>query len=230
MDTPVLYGGRLYPVAIQALSPCTKNLLFMSLSAAFPSRVAPSFCFRFLLSVLVSLFAACGDRQDHSAPAAKPVGTEAARFQIQVASGADLPARHLLPLRISIDNRGSGAAKIIPRQTFLIDLSGQAWSLLTAEQASSRLGRVAMPAPHLPTPESLAALTGFALAIEIAPGHDAAGATWRNPTVPAGQVASGLLFFPSREEIQGVKVLRLCYEQDGQVKCLALSVEGVSAK
>jgi len=218
----------------------------------------------FALLALAGLCAACGGRQEPAAPLAlpagqaKPVEAEGVRFQAQAfedprqaaqAFGIDLRGAGLLPVRISISNHGSGAVKVVPRQTFLIDLDGQAWPLLTAGQASSRLGAVAaMPAPTptptlAPTPAALDALTGFALDMLAGPafvgeaegytppgkgiGQDLADQVLRNPSVPAGQVASGVLFFPGREEAHGARGLRLCYAQGGNLKFLVLPLQAV---
>lgn len=233
---------------------------------AHPAAIMPcrrAFRNGFALLVLAGLCAACGGRQEPVAPLALPEGqaqaVEAAgvRFQAQAfeeprqavkAFGFDLRGAGLLPLRISISNHGGGAVKIIPRQTFLIDLDGQAWPLLTSGQAASRLGAAAaMPAPArplAPTPAALDALTGFALDMVAGPafvgeaegyappgnsiGQDLAGKVLRNPSVPAGQVASGVLFFPGREEAHGVRSLRLCYAQGGSLKFLVLPLQAVA--
>ncbi len=133
--------------------------------------------------------------------------------------------------------------KIIPRQTFLIDLDGQAWPLLTSDQASSRLADSAPthdPYPA-PAPVALDALTGFALDMVVGPAFSGnaedyarpgkgesqnfAGRTLRNPGIPAEQVASGVLFFPGRGEAHGARGLRLCYEQGGRLKFLTLPLK-----
>jgi hypothetical protein len=44
----------------------------------------------------------------------------------------------LLPVRFVIDNQAQERVSVVPGQTFLIDHQGQAWPLLTAEQAYDR--------------------------------------------------------------------------------------------
>jgi hypothetical protein len=179
---------------------------------------------------------------------AKPVESAGTRFQAlayanreqsKAAFGLDLRGAGLLPLRISIDNRGGATLKLIPRQTFLIDLKGQAWPLLTSSQAFGRLegaGIQGPSAPKLPTLDDVEAHTGFALnmvasarfaADDQAQAETRIGKTLqernlRNPEVPAGRVASGVLFFPGREEAEGAQRLRLCLEQEGKRKFLDL--------
>lgn len=53
--------------------------------------------------------------------------------------GFDIRDAGLLPVRFVIDNQSPGSVNIEPNQTFLIDKEGQAWPLLTAEQAYRRV-------------------------------------------------------------------------------------------
>jgi hypothetical protein len=55
------------------------------------------------------------------------------------APGFDIRGAGLLPVRLVIDNQNPGAVSVAPDQTFLIDTEGQAWPLLTAEQAYQRV-------------------------------------------------------------------------------------------
>jgi hypothetical protein len=55
------------------------------------------------------------------------------------AFGFDIRGAGLLPIRFVIDNQSPSVARIIAGQTFLIDNQGQAWPLLTAEQAYQRI-------------------------------------------------------------------------------------------
>ena len=55
--------------------------------------------------------------------------------------GFDIRAAGLLPVRFVIDNQSSGTVQVDPNQTFLIDEQGQAWHLLTSEQAYKRVSR-----------------------------------------------------------------------------------------
>jgi hypothetical protein len=164
------------------------------------------------------------------------------RQQSEAAFGLNIRGIGLLPLRISIDNRGGAALKIIPRQTFLIDLEGQAWPLLTSDQAFSRLERAGIKnqnVPKLPALDDLESLTGFALDVTTSAGFSANAYTQsetrigkklheknlRNPKVAAGKVASGVLFFPGWEEAESARSLRLCFEQDGRLKFLTLPLK-----
>ena len=53
--------------------------------------------------------------------------------------GFDIRSTGLLPVRLVIDNQSNSVVEVDPRQTFLIDEQGQAWPLLTAEQAYQRI-------------------------------------------------------------------------------------------
>lgn len=53
--------------------------------------------------------------------------------------GFDIRNAGLLPVRLVVDNQSVGAVEVDPSQTFLIDEQGQAWPLLTADQAYKRL-------------------------------------------------------------------------------------------
>ncbi len=53
--------------------------------------------------------------------------------------GFDIRSTGLLPVRLVIDNQSNSIVEIDPGQTFLIDEQGQAWPLLTAEQAYKRI-------------------------------------------------------------------------------------------
>ena len=158
--------------------------------------------------------------------------------------GFDIRGAGLLPVLVSIDNRGGGALKIIPRQTFLIDSDGQAWPLLTTDQALSRLDSANVTHAgerSLSVPTDLETITGFALNTihsvgfsnladaytrpESGFGEGPRGRNLRNPLIPAGEAASSLLFFPGREEAKSVRGLRLCYEQNKQLHCLMLPLK-----
>ena len=158
--------------------------------------------------------------------------------------GFDIRGAGLLPLRLTLQNRSVGKVKVIPRQTFLIDQAGQAWPLLTSAQVSARLGRGAGMAPtaiETHTPEGADSFTAFALDLVTGPGFSAdsqpsrhkdnpagrpfSGKSLRNPAVLAGRSASALLFFPGRQEIQGVRGLRIGYEQAGRPAFLTLPLK-----
>lgn len=55
------------------------------------------------------------------------------------AFGFDIRGAGLLPVRLVIDNQGPGEVRVDAKQTFLIDAQGQAWPLLSAEQAYQRV-------------------------------------------------------------------------------------------
>jgi len=59
--------------------------------------------------------------------------------QAEKAFGFDIRGAGLLPVRLVIDNQSSSVVKVNPQQTFLIDRDGQAWPLLTGEQAHNRV-------------------------------------------------------------------------------------------
>ena len=160
--------------------------------------------------------------------------------------GFDILGSGLLPLRISIDNRGGSELKIIPRQTFLIDQDSQAWPLLTADQAFHRLEQtpsVRFNPPRIPKLEDLDSATGFALDLaprkSFSPTPNAyaqpetriskriSDKDLRNPSLPAGSVSSGVLFFPGRDEAKSASKLWLCYEQGGSTKFLLLPLSPI---
>jgi|SRR5680860_399002 len=55
------------------------------------------------------------------------------------ALGFDARSAGLLPVRFVIDNQAGKRVAVAPGQTFLIDAQGQAWPLLTADQAYERV-------------------------------------------------------------------------------------------
>jgi hypothetical protein len=162
--------------------------------------------------------------------------------QAQPFFGFDVRTAGLAPLGISIANRSPDAIKILPRQTFLVDADSQAWPLLTAAQARSRLASSGLPMDvpaALPSADELAALTGFALDLLAGPAFSTesnarpesrasrkfAEKNLSNPTIPPGQVASGVLYFPGQGEAKEARRLRLCYQQGAKVKCLVLPLK-----
>lgn len=58
--------------------------------------------------------------------------------EAKVAFGFDARGAGLLPVQVVMDNQGANEVCVEPEQTFLIDPQGQAWPLLTAEQAYQR--------------------------------------------------------------------------------------------
>lgn len=61
--------------------------------------------------------------------------------QAETAFGFDILGAGLLPVRVGVDNQSLTVVKVNPQQTFLIDLDGQAWPILTAEQAYNRAAK-----------------------------------------------------------------------------------------
>ncbi|QSA96775.1 hypothetical protein [Methylococcus sp. EFPC2] len=61
--------------------------------------------------------------------------------QAEAAFGFDIRGAGLLPVRFALDNRSNTVIRINPQQTFLIDLDGQAWPVLSTEQAYNRVAR-----------------------------------------------------------------------------------------
>ncbi len=59
--------------------------------------------------------------------------------QAERAFGFDIRDAGLLPVRLIIDNQSTSVVMVNPQQTFLIDREGQAWPLLTGEQAYNRV-------------------------------------------------------------------------------------------
>jgi len=210
----------------------------------------------FALIAMACLLSSCDSKQGGyeavSLPEslAAPVAAAGTRFQAlayvnrqqsAAAFGLDIRNAGLLPLRISIDNRAGAAVKIIPRQTFLIDLENQAWPLLTSVQAFGRLEQAGihdLAYSSKPALDAMDSLTGFALNVTTSATFSADATAYalpetritenlkhkdlRNPTIPSGKVASGVLFFPGREEASSAHSLRICYEQDGRLKFLNL--------
>jgi hypothetical protein len=96
--------------------------------------------------------------------------------------GFDIRGAGLLPIRLAIDNRSGGVARIDPRQTFLIDRQGLAWPLLTADQAHDRMAgapddrakNAATPMPGVPEDGAAETFTGFAMSLLLQDGFEAA--------------------------------------------------------
>ena len=184
---------------------------------------------------------------------AQPIATDGIRFQAlaylnhqqsEIEFGFDILNTGLLPVQLSVDNRSGTVVKIIPRQTFLVDSEGPAWPLLAIEQLIERLQREGIHQynpPSMPTLDKLDSLTGFALDVTVSSNFQVVTNTqarpraglvksmkernFHNPKIPAGEVASGVLFFPAREEAKSANRLRLCFEQDGRVKFLNLPLK-----
>lgn len=119
----------------------------------------------------------------------------------KAAFGFNVRGAGLLPVRFVIDNQSGGTVKINPGQTFLIDEEGQAWPLLTSEQAYQRvssfveLGETAKgagkPALLLGT---AGAIAGFAIGVLV--GEDLGEAVAKGAAVGAG---AGAIYGGARE-------------------------------
>ena len=59
--------------------------------------------------------------------------------QAKAALGFDARGAGLLPVRFVVDNKSGKAVSVDPRQTFLVDNQGNAWPLLTSDQAYQRV-------------------------------------------------------------------------------------------
>ncbi len=59
--------------------------------------------------------------------------------EAEAALGFDARAAGMLPVRFVIDNQSDQRVRVNPEQTFLIDKEGQAWPLLSTEQAYNRV-------------------------------------------------------------------------------------------
>ena len=107
-----------------------------------------------VLFLAIMALSACATYGERVAPVPLP-GAQAGHIDIQGAKmaaqafagdreankalGFDIRGAGLLPVRLVIDNQNPGAVSVAPDQTFLIDTEGQAWPLLTAEQAYQRV-------------------------------------------------------------------------------------------
>ncbi len=121
--------------------------------------------------------------------------------------GFDIRGAGLLPVRLVIENRGTEKATIDPNQTFLIDRIGQAWPLLSAEEAYRRIRShveigetakgTAKPAVLL---GSAGALAGFA--VGILSGHNVGESAGKGAVLgaTAGALAGGASAYASTSE------------------------------
>ncbi|WP_456433162.1 hypothetical protein [Thermosulfuriphilus sp.] len=114
------------------------------------------------------------------------------------ALGFDARGAGLLPVQVVIDNQGQEEMWIDPTQTFLIDQNGQAWPLLTSEEAYNRIkGKVdvAETAKGSLKPAALlgaaGALVGFA--VGVVTGEDVGESTGKGAVIgaTAGALAGG---------------------------------------
>lgn len=97
--------------------------------------------------------------------------------QAEAAFGFDIRGAGLLPVRLALDNQSGSVVRINPQQTFLVDGEGQAWPVLTQDQAYNRISRaiefreIARGAGKSATLMGAAgAVTGFALGVLLGEG------------------------------------------------------------
>ena len=211
-----------------------------------------------MVAVFAGLLVSCSPPQEQSERVAlsesqaEAVEAQGLRFQAMAYAdpasaesvfGFDIRGAGLLPLRLSVQNRGTDTVRLIPSLTFLIDQEGRAWPLLTSGQAAIRLGRVPEqpPPPNRQERVGKDSFTAFAFDLVTGPGFpqdapprlpnkDPVSQTFaakglRNPGILAGQLASALLFFPGSQASQGVSGLRIGYEQAGRQAFLTLPLK-----
>ena len=120
--------------------------------------------------------------------------------------GFDIRDAGLLPVRLVIDNQAQNEVRVIPHQTFLIDARGDAWPLLSADQAYRRVrGKIVIgeTLEGLGTPALLmggaGALAGFALGILV--GENVGDAALKGAAVGAsiGTLSAGAVNFSNLE-------------------------------
>lgn len=110
--------------------------------------------------------------------------------------GFDIRGAGLLPVRFVIDNQSSGTVQVVPGQTLLIDVDGNAWPLLSSDQAYRRVkGKVEMGETFLGAakPATLlgaaGAVAGFA--VGVLTGENLAEATSKGAVLGAAAGAVG---------------------------------------
>ncbi|MEN8259431.1 MAG: hypothetical protein ABFS02_02395 [Pseudomonadota bacterium] len=128
------------------------------------------------------------------------------RKQAKERFGFDIRDAGLLPVRLVIDNQGQNEVRVMPHQTFLVDAQGEAWPLLSADQAYRRVrGKIEIgeTLEGLGTSALLmggaGALAGFALGILV--GENVGDATLKGAAVGAsiGALSTGAFNFGNLE-------------------------------
>lgn len=109
----------------------------------------------------------------------------------KAAFGFDIRGAGVLPVRFVIDNQSGQDVRVLADQTFLIDQQGQAWPLLTYEQAYNRIHSHVEVGETLSGAAKPAALLGIAgavagLAIGVVSGHDVGGSVGKGAALGAG--------------------------------------------
>ena len=121
--------------------------------------------------------------------------------------GFDVRGSGLLPVQLVIDNQGTQKVSINSGQTFLIDQSGQAWPLLSAEEAYQRVkGHVEMAETAKGTGKpavllgAAGALAGFA--VGILTGEDIGGSVGKGAILggTVGALAGGTAAYATAPE------------------------------
>lgn len=114
------------------------------------------------------------------------------------AFGFDARGAGLMPVQLVLDNRSGQEVTVVPTQTFLLDLSGQAWPLLTSEQLYERAGKhvdIAETGKGTLKPAVLAGAAGAlaGLAIGIVSGRNVGSAAGTGAVIgaTAGAIAGG---------------------------------------
>ena len=166
-----------------------------------------------LLAVLLLVLGGCATYGEKVAPVPLPeaspqaVTVEGARVvaqaymdpaQAQQALGFDARGAGLIPVRFVIDNGSDGVVRLRPDQTFLLDREGNAWPLLTSEQAYKRV-RAHVGAGETITGAGESTLLGGAagavagLAIGVLTGQDVAETVGKGAVVggAAGAIGGG---------------------------------------
>jgi hypothetical protein len=111
---------------------------------------------RYSLILITSLFIfSCGTYSNRVSPVPLPASKEdhvnvdgvllLARAYVDAdiaekAFGFDIREAGLLPIKVIIDNQSNNSVRLIGKQSFLLDKQGQAWPLLSANQANERIG------------------------------------------------------------------------------------------
>lgn len=121
--------------------------------------------------------------------------------------GFDVRGSGLLPVQLVIDNQGTQKMSINSGQTFLIDQSGQAWPILSAEEAYQRVkGHVEMGETAKGTVKpavllgAAGALAGFA--VGILTGEDIGGSVGKGAVLggTVGALAGGTAAYATAPE------------------------------
>ncbi len=121
--------------------------------------------------------------------------------------GFDIRKAGLLPVQVVMDNQSGKKVTIDPFQTFLIDNSGQAWSILPEQEAYKRIkdyGAIGHALGSTVKPAALLGATGALLgfAVGIVSGHEARRNAEAGAVIGAttGALASGVKSWSEAEE------------------------------